>query len=424
MNQNIIRTLSILYINDNISDTNIDLNTLNACQANIITENNYKMALRLYSKIRPDIIITDIKVGNKSGFKFSKKIREMNPYQPIIIKTMKNKKKHMLKALDIQIDSYLVAATTKNTFIKKIEYVGKKYLNRKKNIEKRMFLQSILDNQSGFVLVTDFDSLSYCSKSFLDFFAFSSIDELFNRYESILDMFIKHDSYLHGNTKDEILEKFKNSKAIKKVVLLVGKSFTPKAFHIDIDIIDNAKKELFIVSLTNISIMQEKNIEISYKAYIDGLTGISNRNKFEEVFDYEIKRNERYEENLCVCVLDIDHFKKFNDTYGHLIGDEVLVKIANEVNNNIRKTDLFARWGGEEFVLLMPETNLDEARVLCEKLRKLIENTHHSIAGKITCSFGITSLIEEDTLTTIFKRCDKALYKAKDNGRNRVETLV
>ena len=121
--------------------------------------------------------------------------------------------------------------------------------------------------------------------------------------------------------------------------------------------------------------------------------------------------------------MDIDHFKLINDTYGHLTGDTVLKEFTNFCKNNIRKTDTFARWGGEEFVILMSETNIKEAKEMCEKLRIGIENLKIDDLPNITASFGLTQMLSNDTQENFFKRADKALYVAKNSGRNRVEII-
>jgi len=163
--------------------------------------------------------------------------------------------------------------------------------------------------------------------------------------------------------------------------------------------------------------------ETSKKAYIDGLTKVFNRNKFDEVLEEELQRVARYSNQLSIALIDIDHFKDFNDTYGHLVGDEVLVMLAQRVDSNLRGTDTFARWGGEEFIILFKETYIDTARIISLKLKDKIEALDHPTAGKITASFGLTQYIEGDTEESIFKRCDDALYLAKERGRNRVEVL-
>lgn len=125
------------------------------------------------------------------------------------------------------------------------------------------------------------------------------------------------------------------------------------------------------------------------------------------------------EEKRIVTVLD----KDFNDNYGHLIGDEVLISMSNIVSKNIRETDTFARWGGEEFVILYKNTNIENAKEISLKLKNLIAQFKHDIAGNMTVSFGLTQFVKGDTVESIFKRCDDALYLAKQNGRDRIEIL-
>lgn len=159
---------------------------------------------------------------------------------------------------------------------------------------------------------------------------------------------------------------------------------------------------------------------LSNMAYKDNLTQVYNRNKFNQILKAELIRDERYHRKFSIALVDIDHFKRFNDTFGHLIGDEVLVLLANCLKQNVRETDTYARWGGEEFVLLFPETDSQGAFQAAQQIRKAIEKLCHEVAGGITASFGVTQYVEGDSIDTMFKRCDDALYEAKEAGRNRV----
>lgn len=161
--------------------------------------------------------------------------------------------------------------------------------------------------------------------------------------------------------------------------------------------------------------------ELEHLATIDPLTSIYNRRKFNEVLAYELRRDERYPAGLSFIVCDMDNFKAINDDYGHNTGDEVLKLFAELVSNCIRTTDTFARWGGEEFVLLLPEAGFETAIQIAEKIRQEVETTRFSKVDQVTVSFGVTQFLEGDTEDTLFKRADKALYKAKQNGRNRIE---
>jgi diguanylate cyclase (GGDEF)-like protein len=119
-------------------------------------------------------------------------------------------------------------------------------------------------------------------------------------------------------------------------------------------------------------------------------------------------------------MIDVDHFKKINDTYGHLAGDDVLRTLAAVVKTNIRKTDSFGRWGGEEFMVLAPETAGEEASELAEKIRRVLGTHPFEKAGAVTVSCGITQFRKKEDLNSFIKRADDALYRAKDQGRNRV----
>jgi diguanylate cyclase (GGDEF)-like protein len=164
--------------------------------------------------------------------------------------------------------------------------------------------------------------------------------------------------------------------------------------------------------------------EVQELAITDSLTKIYNRRRFFELAEQEFERSRRYTRPLSVIMLDIDHFKRVNDTYGHAVGDLVLETLANLVQKSLREVDVFARYGGEEFVILLPETTSIEAQLTAERIRQLISRTpiqSGSNTIEITISFGVVEL--EDTCRNIeelLDRSDQAMYHSKRTGRNRV----
>ncbi len=173
----------------------------------------------------------------------------------------------------------------------------------------------------------------------------------------------------------------------------------------------------YLIDVTKYKQLQDKLIELSMK---DPLTGLYNRRFFEKKFEEERERCKRFSKTFSIIMLDIDDFKKINDTYGHNVGDEVLINIANTIMKRIRKIDIAARWGGEEFVILLPETGLRDASFVAEDIRVSIEKIKVSKVKKITASFGVAEYRDGDNLYKLINRADEQLYKAKKNGKNQV----
>ncbi|MHB1662115.1 MAG: sensor domain-containing diguanylate cyclase [bacterium] len=174
--------------------------------------------------------------------------------------------------------------------------------------------------------------------------------------------------------------------------------------------------------------LEKERLQFQELSEVDYLTGIFNRRKLEKFLEGYVKLAVRYNRPLSLIMFDIDHFKSINDNYGHQIGDNVLIEIADLVKTNLRETDFFARFGGEEFMILMPETNLSYAKAKAENLRKLIEENIFKYIYGLTCSFGVIEYGKKDNsdnmqdiVSGLIGRVDNALYRAKENGRNRVE---
>jgi len=178
--------------------------------------------------------------------------------------------------------------------------------------------------------------------------------------------------------------------------------------------------------------IERKKLEIALKqtkdlferqARIDYLTGVYNRLMFSELLEAEMQRASRYSSELSLIMFDLDHFKRINDTYSHNTGDHVLKEVAQLVSEHIRAHDIFSRWGGEEFMVLIPKNDKNLAVVLAEKLRCLCEDHDFGDGLHVTASFGVTQFRPDDNAESFTARSDEALYSAKRNGRNRVELL-
>lgn len=173
-----------------------------------------------------------------------------------------------------------------------------------------------------------------------------------------------------------------------------------------------------ILGFTSISHDITDKKEIERLSVTDTLTGLNNRRRLDDLFSHEFDRFNRYERQFAMILLDIDHFKQVNDKFGHKVGDRVLIEMGEILALNVRKNDLLGRWGGEEFLLICPETSIDGAIKLADKIRKIIEETDFTEVGSVTASFGVTASIKDDSDEDMFIRADNALYTAKRDGRN------
>ena len=164
-------------------------------------------------------------------------------------------------------------------------------------------------------------------------------------------------------------------------------------------------------------------------AITDGLTGLYNRRYFEERLDEETHRSRRYDRPMSFIMIDIDFFKQFNDTCGHLKGDDVLRQLSHILQDHSRETDITARYGGEEFVMILPETSLESSRMLGERIRQAVdkavfEGEERVPAKKITVSVGVSCLADDEGGYDALERADRALYKSKQAGKNLVTVLT
>jgi diguanylate cyclase (GGDEF)-like protein/PAS domain S-box-containing protein len=216
----------------------------------------------------------------------------------------------------------------------------------------------------------------------------------------------------------------------KKVSRVTHKHFASdgRAIYVELvatPILDEEGNVVQIIeSHRDISHHIELENELKHLASMDKLTQIYNRGKFDEELQRQFDHAKRYDISMGIVMFDVDHFKSINDNYGHDAGDSVLVELTELIKSRIRRYDLFARWGGEEFAILVPKTEKKALETMMEHLRTSVEAHSFSRVGKITASFGATLICENDNVDSMMKRVDRALYQSKEDGRNRTSILT
>jgi len=213
---------------------------------------------------------------------------------------------------------------------------------------------------------------------------------------------------------------------IKEITLRMETYFKPLDKHFIISVTSWGKNKFAtifsdVTELTNAhNKLIAKNIELEELASTDRLTGIWNRRYFEKSIATELAKAQRYHQHLSLIIFDIDHFKYINDHYGHQIGDKALIEVSHLIQENIRENDVLARWGGDEFIILLPCLSANSAMEVADKLKLLIGNCKFSQFPALTISMGVAELLTEETMWSLIKRTDDALYAAKEGGRNAI----
>ncbi len=413
---NYTKQITILYVEDEVTVRDGYKRMLSRYCKNLYIAKDGLEGLELYKKYLPNIVISAIHMPHKNGIEMAKEMLAINENQAILFTTAHTKSEYTLEALNLSVDGYLVKPVDKKKLKIKLDSIAKNIILEKDSIKNQKILQRILDNQSSITLLTNFETIEFASKSFYSLFGIKNKEEFFNLHPFFLGIFVNHKNYINGETQKGFLKKFYDTKQEHRIVSIASVLCSVKTFYIEIDMIDN----LYILTLTDITELQKNKLDAEYKATHDKLTASYNRMKFEEFLEIKYQSVLRYKKSLCLAIIDIDFFKKVNDDYGHQAGDEILKKLTKICLSAIRKTDLFARWGGEEFVLLMDETTIKNANFICEKLRAAVENFKHPKLPQITISIGLSEIKIDETKEDFFKRADDALYKAKYTGRNKV----
>lgn len=282
------------------------------------------------------------------------------------------------------------------------------------------FVQSFLDSNNSITVVCDKKSIISINKAGLQFFGVNNLRKFKSSHASISDLFIEEDGcvdkYTYGKNWIETIEKSKR-KSIK-VKLFSVEDQMYYYFHIKVSKMDYNSE--YILSFNNITDIEQEKTQIKKLAEYDPLTKIYNRVKLNSLFPEIFYKANRYGQHFSIVLLDIDHFKKINDTHGHNIGDKVLVELARLINLGLRQSDTFARWGGEEFIIVSEMSTRKETVALASRLRAQVEHYSFDIVKNITCSFGVAEFKDGDTQSRLLERVDTALYEAKERGRNQV----
>ena len=365
-----------------------------------------------------NLTILDIDKGFQNIQEYKELISELNGNQTILFERIHKRK-------DNTYYNAAISATKISLDGQKYIYSSARDITDEKIIQKKLQefyenLEKLIETQDNIVILTNGKEIKFANYKFFDFLEFENLETFKKHHKCICEFFIENDRFFHLkkiNTNDNWIVKIMELEESKRIVSIIRKDSKQYVFSVNVNKFD---EDNMIISFTDISQTIFENIYLEEKILHDKLTTAYNREYFDKNYKKFIYESLENNTKLALAIIDIDYFKKVNDTFGHDIGDDVLIKFVETIQNNLRKDDILVRWGGEEFVLILQLDSQKDLEKKLEHLRKAIEIEFFPKINNLTCSIGASIYQDsENTLKTI-KRADEVLYKEKTAGRNRV----
>ncbi|MEA3354692.1 MAG: diguanylate cyclase [Campylobacterota bacterium] len=437
MNKAILKEVNILYVEDEQGVRELTSSILSKFVNILVEAVDGQNGLELFIKhnqeendLKPfHVVVTDISMPNMDGLEMIGRINEIDSSIPTIITTAHNDSGFLKKAINQRVRGYVNKPLKLNELIDAIvlavepSFLKDKLIESNKNLEaqveeKTLELRSIIDSQENLILVMNNNEVSTVNKTLLDFFGSADIDNFKTQYGNVNKAFLPSERYF-SSINDNWIEEIEKLESMKKIVKMNSAEGEERIFQVNITSFFY-NTEHYVVSFTDITELKNYTYKLQYQATHDNLTKLFNRKKLNDELVKEIQRENRYHHGFSLIMFDIDNFKSINDTYGHDVGDVVLQEVSQITRSSVRTTDIAARWGGEEFMIIVPETSMDNAVLTADNIRKNIESFQFdSLPKPVTVSLGVAEFKRDvDNKESILKKVDIALYEAKHSGKN------
>ncbi len=378
-----------------------------------------KDGLKQYKKHMPDIVVSDIKMPNMNGLKMVKEIKKINPNQSIIFTTAHSESSFFLEAIEMQVDGYILKPVDLDKMNSKIKEIISRIDIKEKYNQQKSIINDIARLQGNMLMVLDSNMrVIFLNDSILNFIGIKSLDN----HDCMCKLFLENEgSFVSVKIDNESwIEQIRDLPKERRIVTMSdNRDQTNKTFLVSMTCV--SKSQHTIISFSEITAITKEKTRYKLQAFTDELTQVNNRASFNKDIIYYLEEHKKTKTDLSITLFDLDHFKSVNDNHGHVVGDEVLISLSSLLKKQLRKTDILSRWGGEEFVVLLPNTDIESAKMVAKSLSLAISNYKFIKDIKLTCSFGVVQMSEMDTPKSLIEKADIALYRAKENGRNRIE---
>ena len=431
MNMNITnRDIKVLLIEDNPGDVRLIREHLTEVKDNFILETADLLARGLARLTRGDIdiVLLDLSLPDSNGLDTFTKTNAMVPGTPIVVLTGYNDENLAVKTVREGAQDYLIKGQVDGNLLAR----SMRYAIERKRAEEELRLSWERFNKAFNASPSPMLILSFTDGRFL------SVNDSFLRFikttreEVIGHSIMELDLWMVQEEQDLISQMITQGKTLNNQELsLKVTSGEVRIVILSAEIIGLNNEQCLLVVLNDITERIQLERVLRKLSYLDGLTSIANRRHFEEVLSTEWYRALRDSRPISLLLMDLDYFKAYNDTYGHLRGDDCLKQVANIISKTVKRPgDLVARYGGEEFVVILPNTDNCGATIVANKMRHNVESlriphTGSLVSDYVTISIGTATLIPEANQSTkiLMEAADTALYQAKNHGRNRIFTM-
>ncbi|MCU5403456.1 GGDEF domain-containing protein [Bacillus cereus] len=409
--QNVLQDLqlNVLYIENGCKHQQTIENIHPKC---MFIANNFEEGELLFQRTRPHIII--MYVTDYSQIKYIKNM--YTPQSTFIVIWDQQITKEFTDVLALGIRNIVIAPVTPQAVLEEVnKSLYQLSLVRQVSLQQEL-LQTMFDFQNDLLFIVEDDEIVDCNTNFLTFFGYENLFAYREQHLVFAEHFIRENGYYSTTHDITWLDDTLSSGRRIKMSNYEGEvsTFLLRATPLPEDL------SRFIVKCTEITELDEIYQEQERLAMVDSLTEIYNRLKFQQILEVEWEKVIRSDEKIAIILFDIDNFKTVNDTYGHDFGDLALIQLAELMKSKVEQQHVFARWGGEEFIILVTNTVEKEAFQVAESLRFFIETKQFTGISKLTASFGVALYEQGTTREELMQRADIALYEAKKNGKNQV----
>lgn len=399
--------------------------TLRRAGMRVLTACDGHEAFEAYLRNFPDLVVSDIRMPRMDGLELTRRIRELSDDVCIILVSAYSDNETLFASVNLRVDGFARKPVLPDELVS---------LTRCCNLQgrgERSLLGKVMDHNPDMFLTTDGERALYVNQPLMRFLGIPGI-EGHDALRMLGGRLTPSHAAKHPDSPQphassvswiaDLVRQGGSADPLLAVSTPTGREPEPpqRTFLVRVGRLPLEDTVFSIVSFADVTRIQEERDFYLELALKDSLTGLGNHRRLMDELAKEAVRAGRYAKDLSIIILDIDDFKVLNDTHGHQVGDHVLCEIARIMEENVRQVDILARHGGEEFCCLAPETGLEGAREMAEKLRRRIALHDFDVAGRVTASFGVALFDPSETPGQFMARADKALYQAKHQGKNQV----